>query len=185
MNFKKTLLTTTLSLTLCATPVMAAGSWTGSAKDAWLDGKVESALLLNSQLNSFTIDTDVRNRVVTLKGTVASETEKDLAGQLAENTDGVAEVVNQIEVERGHKPDSESRNSFMRRVHDMTITAGLNVRFAAHEALEATRIDVDTHKGVVTLTGEVRDQTARELAVSMARGMEYVDDVEDNLTVTK
>ena len=38
-----------------------AQDWKDGAKDAWIDGKAETTLLLNTNLNSFDIITDVKD----------------------------------------------------------------------------------------------------------------------------
>lgn len=54
---------------------------------------VDETLLKGSDIN---VDTD--NRVVTLKGVVASPAAKNRAGAIAHGTEGVTRVVNQIVV---------------------------------------------------------------------------------------
>ena len=187
MNTKKALITAMTVTTLASAPVFAAeNTWKGEANDAWLDGKLETALMLNGELNNFDIDTQVENAMVTLSGDVQSETEKDLAGQIAMNIEGVQDVTNNLVVKPEYEGDMESAgSSFTRSWHDMTITAGLNMEFAASGELEATAIDVDTENGIVTLTGEVESSAAKDLAVEMAKGYDNVIEVQDNLTVMK
>lgn len=186
MRFKKTVLTAITLTTLAAAPAMAAGNWKGEAKDAWLDGKLETALMLNTELNAFTIDTKVSHGEATLSGTVGSDVEKELAGQIAKNVDGVSDVDNNIKVKDGYKGDSHSEGkSFSRTWHDATITAGLNMKYAASDNLSAMDINVDTDNGVVTLKGTVKNDAARDLAVAMAKGYDNVVDVKDDLKVTQ
>jgi hyperosmotically inducible protein len=187
MNTKKALITAMTVTALTSAPVFAAdNTWKGEANDAWLDGKLETALMLNGELNNFEIDTQVQNAMVTLTGDVQSETEKDLAGQIAMNIEGVQDVTNNLTVKPDHEGNMESASSsFARSWHDMTITAGLNMEFAASSELEATAINVDTEKGIVTLKGEVDSSAAKDLAVEMAKGYDNVIDVQDELTIKK
>ncbi|WP_035481880.1 BON domain-containing protein [Gallaecimonas xiamenensis] len=185
MRFNKTIITALTLTTLAAAPAMAK-DWKGDAKDAWLDGKLETALMLNTELNNFTIDTDVAAGVATLSGTVSSDVEKDLAGEIAKNVDGVTKVNNKLTVKQGYKGQgSETAKNFSRAWHDATITAGLNMEFAASSELSAMDIDVDTDNGVVTLSGTVKNDAARDLAVEMAKGYDKVNDVEDKLSVAE
>ncbi|MED5526263.1 BON domain-containing protein [Gallaecimonas pentaromativorans] len=186
MRFNKTVLTALTLTALASAPAMAANNWKGDAKDAWLDGKLETALMLNTELNNFTIDTEVSHGVATLSGTVSSDVEKDLAGQIAKNVDGVSDVNNKLTVKKDYKgePDKTSKN-FSRAWHDATITAGLNMKYAASSELSAMDIDVDTDNGVVTLTGEVKNDAAHDLAIEMAKGYDNVSDVKDNLKVSE
>jgi hyperosmotically inducible protein len=185
MNTKKTLITAITIGTLASAPAFAAGnSWKGEANDAWLDGKLETALMLNGELNNFEIDTHVQNAMATLSGDVQSETEKELAEQIAQNIEGVKEVENNLVVKPDYQASEDSASrTFARSWHDMTITAGLNMEFAASGELEATAIDVDTENGIVTLQGEVESSAAKDLAIEMAKGYDNVIDVEDKLII--
>ena len=56
-----------------------ASSWENESKDAWIDGKAETVLLMNTNLNNFDINTDVKNGKVMLTGKVNSDVDKELA----------------------------------------------------------------------------------------------------------
>jgi len=185
MNTKQALITAMTVTALSAAPVFAAeNTWKGEANDAWLDGKLETALMLNGELNNFEIDTQVNKGMVTLTGDVNNETEKDLAGQIAKNIEGIKDVDNELVVKPEYKSDVETTaSSFTRSWHDMTITAGLNMEYAANDDLKATEINVDTDAGVVTLHGKVKSEAAEDLAVEMAKGYDNVISVKNDLTV--
>lgn len=187
MSFKKSVLTMATVSALALSPAaMAANDWQGQAKDAWLDGKLETALMLNDELNSFDIDSDVDHGVVTLSGEVENSTEKELAAQIASNVEGVADVHNNLKVDQKAKKDSDmakAGKSFSRGWHDMTITAGLKMEYAANDDISATDIDIDTDNGVVTLDGTVNSDAAHDLAVEMAKGYSHVVEVQDHLKV--
>ncbi len=55
---------------------------------------------------------------------------------------------------------------------------------AADDTVKAYQINVDTKDRVVTLTGAVPTQAAKETAVQIARSTEGVASVVDNLTIT-
>lgn len=142
--------------TLVTTPVLA-NDWQGEANDAWLDGKLETSLLLNTELNNFKIDTDIESGVAVLTGQVNNQTQKELAGEIAQNIEGISEVKNNLTVDENYRnEDNDDDKSFSRAWHDMTVTAGLKMELAAHDELEATAINVSTENGVVTLKGNVK-----------------------------
>jgi hypothetical protein len=66
---------------------------------------------------------------------------------------------------------------------DAGITTKVKSKLAADDTVKAYQIDVDTRNKVVTLTGNVDSQAAKEQAVSIARGTEGVADVVDNIIV--
>ena len=75
-----------------------ASSWENESKDAWIDGKAETVLLMNTNLNNFDINTDVKNGKVVLTGKVESELDKELAEELVLSLDGVLGVNNELTV---------------------------------------------------------------------------------------
>lgn len=66
---------------------------------------------------------------------------------------------------------------------DPGITTAVKTKLAADDSVKAYQIDVDTQKGVVTLTGTVPSAAARDRALELARGTDGVKTVEDRLTV--
>lgn len=169
-------------LTLASSPLMAQ-EWEGDARDAWIDGKLESSYLLNTELNNFKIDTAVRNGAVTLTGTVNSDVHKALAEQIASNLDGVTSVSNQLAVgEFDYAMDEKSRN-FSTAFFDMTTTARLKTNYALNSDLEAHEIEIDTQDGVVSLQGQVASEAAKDLAEEIASGYDHVSRVDNRLQV--
>jgi BON domain len=65
--------------------------------DSWLWTKARLALMTTSDLRESTIDVDVVNDVVTLKGTVATKEQSAKAAQVAK-VEGVKSVTNQLKV---------------------------------------------------------------------------------------
>lgn len=63
-----------------------------------ITNKVLSQLLANRITNGIEIDVETRNRVVTLSGAVGSEAEKTLTYWIVKNTQGVATVIDKLEV---------------------------------------------------------------------------------------
>lgn len=68
------------------------------ANDSWLWFKTRAALLTTSDLRESTINVDVVNDVVTLKGTVGTAAQKSKAEQVAKDIDGVKSVKNELKV---------------------------------------------------------------------------------------
>ena len=66
---------------------------------------------------------------------------------------------------------------------DAGITGKVKSKLAADDTVKAYQIDVDTKDKVVTLSGSVDSQAAKDRAVALARGTEGVADVVDNITV--
>ncbi|MDN5865556.1 MAG: BON domain-containing protein [Gammaproteobacteria bacterium] len=68
------------------------------ASDAAITTHVKARLAANQGLSSFNIHVETVDGVVTLTGTVDLPSQRELAGKVATNTDGVKSVNNRIEV---------------------------------------------------------------------------------------
>jgi hyperosmotically inducible periplasmic protein len=66
---------------------------------------------------------------------------------------------------------------------DAGITTKVKSKLAADDTVKAYQIDVDTKDKVVTLSGNVDSQAAKDQAVAIARATEGVADVVDNITI--
>ena len=66
---------------------------------------------------------------------------------------------------------------------DMGITTKVKTKLMADSTVKSTEIKVETKDKVVTLSGEVDNQAAKDQAVALARGTEGVSDVVDNISV--
>ena len=68
-------------------------------------------------------------------------------------------------------------------IDDTTITTRVKTAMLNDPAVGGLRIDVDTFKGVVTLSGRVKSQTERIRRLTLARGINGVAEVKDALQV--
>jgi len=66
---------------------------------------------------------------------------------------------------------------------DVGITTKVKTKLMADSTVKSTEIKVETKDKVVTLSGEVDNQAAKDQAVALARGTEGVSDVVDNISV--
>ena len=66
---------------------------------------------------------------------------------------------------------------------DTTITARVKTAMLNDPTVGGLRIDVDTLRSVVTLTGQVKSQSERDQAVALARGVSGVSNVKDALQI--
>lgn len=72
-----------------------------SLDDAWIHTKVRSRLLTEGEFPGGSLNVDVKDNVVTLRGTVATQAEKTKAGEIAKSTGNVKSVRNQLVVKPG------------------------------------------------------------------------------------
>ncbi|MEQ8206809.1 MAG: BON domain-containing protein [Woeseia sp.] len=162
----------------------------GKMKDAWLDGRIGTAFTLNRHLNPFSIDTKVENGVVLLEGEVESDIDRDLAGEIAQNVDGVSSVKNELTVSGDNSMEEmkgkakKTANNFMQTVGDATTTAAVKTRLMANGNTKGLSINVDTKDDVVTLSGTVESSEERDLAEALAKNTGDVERVDNKLVVS-
>jgi len=174
----KTLLAAILVTSSCT--AVADNTWQKETLDAWIDGKAETTLLLNANLNSFDINTDVNNQIVTLTGSVEDKTEKSLAQELILSLDDVNSINNQLTiVPKGETKTSEA----VQTLTDTSITTIVTTRLLMNTDVSGTHIDVQTKDNVVILKGSVSSNHEHELALSIANSSPNVEKVVDKLEV--
>ena len=67
-----------------------------TVSDQWIHTKIISSFVAHSKVSARSIEVKVRKGVVTLKGTVASDEERDTAMSLARSVNGVSKVVDKL-----------------------------------------------------------------------------------------
>ncbi|MGI8494955.1 MAG: BON domain-containing protein [Pyrinomonadaceae bacterium] len=88
------------------------GATIGSgAEDAWLWTKTRAALATTNDLRETTINVDVQNSVVTLKGTVGTKEQMMKAGEVAKGVKDVKSVTNDLKVAPADSMGNMSTNS--------------------------------------------------------------------------
>jgi len=66
---------------------------------------------------------------------------------------------------------------------DLVLTARVKAKIAVDEQLRTSHIEVATHDGVVTLTGDIDSQDAKARAIALAKDIKGVRDVTDMIAV--
>lgn len=176
-----------------ASPLALAGKDKGGSSDVWAEASLTTTYTLNRHLNPFKIDTDVKNGVATLRGSVDSQVEKDLAEELALGVDGIKKVRNELKIvpDDDHRTaqrddadvkDGEHR-SFMQTVEDANLTAKVKSQLLWNSNTSGLAIDVDTRNAMVTLKGSVDSQAEAQLAEQIAKNTSDVRGVNNQLQV--
>jgi len=152
--------------------------------DAATTAKIKTTYIFNPHLNSFRINVDTRDSVVTLQGVVKTGIQKDLAGEIAKNASGVQAVHNELKVSEGaiNDPDEVDR-TFSQATLDATTTASVKMALALTRGVKASDINVSTRWGTVTLMGEVDSQAEKQLASRTAQNTDGVKEVVNKLEV--
>ena len=176
------------TMSLAAVQAFAADS-SQPAKDSFITGKLEATYLLNRHLSVFSIHPETTNGVVHLTGTVDSNIDRDLAGELAKGIDGVTSVKNDLVVkagasQAGNKSGGSTR-SFGEYVDDATTTAMVKTKLLADPNVKGLKIGVETRGDIVTLTGKVGSAEQKQLAEKLAKNTSDVKSVKNELVIDK
>lgn len=144
--------------------------------DSVLTAKVKTALVEDPVTKARQIDVETYRGVVQLAGFVDSEQEKARAAELARAVSGVQDVRNDLKV-------GDADQSIGATVDDGVITTQVKTKLIADSRTEAYKINVETKGGVVQLAGFVDSEEAKRTAGEVARSVEGVREVDNDLEI--
>ncbi len=151
-------------------------------KDASITAQVETQFLLDENLSPFNINTTTSDGIVTLSGSVRDQSHKDLAADLANDIDGVMEVINGITVVPSHAR-AEDKRGWRAVLQDKSTSAIVRTRLLYHQEFKGLRISIRTVNGVVTLSGVVATELQKTNIGIVASETQGVVEVVNQLTV--
>jgi hyperosmotically inducible protein len=186
----------TLSAPHAAIAQTAAGA-PSTSRDAWITTQIRAKFFLDRDLKVRNLDVDTVGGVVTLRGEVRSDAERERAIAQARSTEGVTQVIDTLTVTAVQRPATGPAAEWPARttqgktavdrigkeISDTWITTKVQAIFFLDRDVKGTQIDVATKNGVVTLTGTVPSEAARQKAVGDAKSVDGVKQVVDKLTV--
>jgi osmotically-inducible protein OsmY len=147
--------------------------------DAWIGFKVHSLLLIRANVSASSTKVTVKDGVVTLTGTAATDAQKDLTGAYANSVSHVKSVVNEIEVKPAPAPEESAGNA----IDDASITGEVKYALLADSNTSAIRTKVTTDHGVVIITGVAASDAEKDIVTRMAQGVRGVKSVNNLMTV--
>ena len=145
--------------------------------DSVLTAKVKAGLIDDPITKAGQINVETYRGVVQLGGFVDNAQQKDQATKVARSVTGVKEVRNDLRV--GTKPEATVGQD----VDDSMLTATVKTKLTENSETKAHQINVGTEKGVVQLTGFVDSTAMKAKAGEIARSVEGVKDVRNDLEI--
>lgn len=134
-------------------------------EDAWILTKVKTSFVGEDALEDSDINVDVKDGVVTLKGTVVSAAGRERAKEIARETDGVVRVTDQLKIGMAANRDDDADEAAA-TTGTAAREAGREAREDAREAGEEARRETrEARDGAREETREAREEaneTARE-----------------------
>ncbi|WP_315708571.1 molecular chaperone OsmY [Brenneria uluponensis] len=149
----------------------------GYVDDSALTAKVKAALLASKTLDSDDISVKTTQGVVTLSGFVTSQKLAISAVEIATKTEGVKSVSDKLQVK------DASSQSLMAYAGDAVTTSTIKAKLLADDIVPSRHVRVETVDGVVQLTGQVGNKAQSDRAEKIAKSVDGVKSVKNDLTV--
>jgi hyperosmotically inducible protein len=152
----------------------------------WKEATITTKFYLNDVLGKYNIESEVSGNKVELKGNVSEQVEKELAGEIASNTEGIESVDNNIVVDKeaDYAKVAGTQNSIGQQFTDSTTTARVKSRLLWSNGIPGLSVNVSTKNGVTTLKGDVPLGSQKDLAEKLALNTHGVKRVDNQLRVT-
>jgi hyperosmotically inducible protein len=142
--------------------------------DTAITASVKSKYALDKDIKAMDVHVTTTNGIVHLKGKVPSIDIGDRAVDIALKTDGVKEVVYNLD-DVWHAP--KERSTAGNVIADTAITAAVKGKYAMDDMVSALDLSVETTNGKVHLKGKVPTLAAAERAVNIAQDTDGVKEV--------
>jgi hyperosmotically inducible protein len=168
----------TLAMVACASTrtTKSAGE---QVDDTVTTAAVKSALIADPTTKAHQIDVETFKCTVQLNGFVDSAASKERATEVARKQKGVTAVRNNLTVRTDGGPSASER------VDDAAITAKVKTALAGDPRTKAHQVNVETREGVVQLSGFVDNSEAKSTAEELARAVDDVKSVDNEIDVKK
>ena len=143
--------------------------------DSTITAKVKAALVDHDSIKSTDISVKTDQKVVTLSGFVESQAQAEEAVKVAKGVEGVTSVSDKL-----HVRDSKE-TSVKGYAGDTAITSEVKAKLLADDIVQSRKVKVETTDGVVQLSGTVESQAQSDRAESIAKAIDGVKSVKNDL----
>ncbi len=148
----------------------------GFMDDSTVTAKAKAALV-DEAIKITDISVKTHDGVVTLSGFVTSQDQAEKAVAVVKNVEGVKSVSDKL-----HVKDSKSQ-SLKGYAGDAAKTSEIKAKLLADDVVPSRNVKVETTDGVVQLSGTVATQAQSDRAESIAKAIEGVRSVKNDLIV--
>jgi len=160
--------------------ITVVGDQPAESSDTWISMKVKAALLYRRNVSGTKTEVYVKDGIVTLKGVAANQAQKDLTTEYAKDIDGVKSVQNEIVVSASLETPSETMGE---KIDDASITAEVKGSLLMHHSTSVLNTKVTTNDGVVTVSGNARNDAEKALVTKLVGDINGVKSVVNNMTI--
>ncbi len=159
-----------------AAPAISVGT---EIDDSVVTTRVKAALLNHIDIKGSDIAVETRKGEVMLSGFVANQDQVDQALKVTKAIEGVKSVDNKLSLKEG------AATTVGTKIDDSVITAQVKSALLADASIKSVDISVATRKGEVQLSGFVNNQGQIDRAVEVARAIEGVTQVSNDMSLKK
>lgn len=149
--------------------------------DLLIRDKVQSTLMFHRNVNAEMTWIDVKDGVVTLRGTATSLAQKDLTSEYARDIEGVIDVNNEMII--SSSGDNTFPASVGGYVDDVSINSQVNMMLLFHRSTSFLHTMASTKGGVVTLTGSARNAAEIDLVTKLVSDIHGVRGVNNQMII--
>lgn len=145
--------------------------------DSTITAKVKAALVDHESIKSTDISVKTEQKVVTLSGFVESQAQAEEAVNVAKQVEGVSSVSDKLHVRDGKD------QSVKGYAGDAVTTSEIKAKLLADDIVPSRNVKVETTDGLVQLSGTVKNQAQSDRAESIAKAIDGVKSVKNDLKV--
>ena len=145
--------------------------------DSSITAKVKAALVDADDIKSTDISVETEKNVVTLSGFVESQAQAEKAVAVAKKVEGVTYVSDKLHVRDGKEQSAKGYAG------DTATTSEIKAKLLADDIVPSRKVKVETTDGVVQLSGTVDSIAQSDRAESIAKAIDGVKSVKNDLKV--
>lgn len=145
--------------------------------DSTITAKVKAALVDHESIKSTDISVKTEEKVVTLSGFVESQAQAEEAVKVAKAVKGVSSVSDKLHVRDGKD------QSVKGYAGDAVTTSEIKAKLLADDIVPSRTVKVETTDGLVQLSGSVKNKAQSDRAESIAKAIDGVKSVKNDLKV--
>ncbi len=143
--------------------------------DSAITAKVKAALVDHDNIKSTDISVKTEKAIVTLSGFVESQAQAEQAVKVAKEVEGVSSVSDKLHVRDGKEQGVKGYAG------DTATTSEIKAKLLADDIVPSRKVKVETTDGVVQLSGTVDSQAQVDRAESIAKAVDGVKSVKNDL----
>lgn len=148
--------------------------------DAWFREKIKATLLFHRSVSAKNTEVDVKDGIVTLRGSAVSTAQKDLTTEYAKDVEGVIKVVNEMVVA---VPLDKTPRTTKEQIDDVSVAALVRMALVLHHSTNGLYTTVAVRRGVVTVGGRARTDAEKALVTKLVKDVNGVKKVKNLMTV--